>query len=247
MEFWYANAANPKRIIMFLISGAFGIFADLIFYQRTLGAFTIRFFIIYALIGILVFEFLYRTRRWLNLITLAFYAILVVIASRWLYFIFIRIGSGAIEINDIYFNPFKNIYSLPPFVPSIFTTVMSYFLISFPSDFRFIRERSTSLFNRLSPKGNFAIGFFGWIIFHNLLFVLTINVAVPLFIALVFLGAVMLPIVLYIKKQNWVSTGIISAVIINAVLWIITTISSTSFSFWIVIFPFPIGAVLYSQ
>lgn len=70
-----------------------------------------------------------------------------------------------------------------------------------------------------------AVGFFGWVIFSNLILLLTYREFVGARGNLIVIGlwifAVIATIVLFFRKRNWVSTGIVAAVIINIGLWMV--------------------------
>lgn len=79
-----------------------------------------------------------------------------------------------------------------------------------------------------------AIGFFGWVIISNLIFTLFLNSvyfiegnekSMELIVNIIWLLAIAIGIVLIVKKRNWVSVGIVIAVIINITLWIIVLFS----------------------
>lgn len=82
MNWMTANTTNHRRIIMFAASEFWGIFALLVFYRVPL---TLRDLIFPPLVGLLVFEFLFRTRKYLNLATLPLYLIVIVPVSHLLY------------------------------------------------------------------------------------------------------------------------------------------------------------------
>ncbi len=88
---------------------------------------------------------------------------------------------------------------------------------------------------------DFAIGFFGWIIFHNLLFYFYFNtfffsVRNWLFSPIILLTVVIVPFVLYKMKRIGVNAGIITAVIINIGMWI-----SIGAPPVLMLSPFPLG------
>ncbi len=91
-----------------------------------------------------------------------------------------------------------------------------------------------------------AIGFFGWIIFHNLS--LLFYVSDEFYAVMIYTVAVIAPLVLYSIKRAWISVGIILAFIVNSGLYIYE-LSSSGFGahvawwFWVVL-PYPLGAML---
>lgn len=97
-----------------------------------------------------------------------------------------------------------------------------------------------------------AIGFFGWIIFHNLLLLMLISEP-TVFMITTSLAIVVAPLALYMKKRAWVGNGIISAIIINAGLWLYefsSTNLGTHISSWVlvaIVLPYPLGGVFWSQ
>ncbi len=67
-----------------------------------------------------------------------------------------------------------------------------------------------------------AIGFFGWIMFHNLWLIFIFAFLSPLSefsIALSGLPVVIVPLIFFAKKRIWIGSGIVVAVIINSALW----------------------------
>ncbi len=261
MNFWFANTTNHKRILIFVISGVFGFLANLGAYHWTLTLLTIREFINTAIVGLLTFEFLFRTRKFLSLKTLAIYAILAVVASRWLYVILGSIESGAVSIKDIYFNPFENIFSTRHLIPSLFATILAYFLIfiyrnessALPSDYKFVRERTINFLHRLTVKDNFGMGFFGWFLVSNLVLFVSLILDTGLDFAWAVFGilwvfTVITPIVLFRKKRISMGKGIIVAVILNAalLLWILGgKIKLTEIG--LLLAPMPTGIFLFMQ
>ena len=105
-----------------------------------------------------------------------------------------------------------------------------------------------------------AIGFFGWIIFHNLYFFLLIGRWQPLFgsvldgsfgwTAFLWLPLVITPLVVFAKKRIWVGNGIVAAIIINIAIWIVLNIANR-LPYWspwaFLTFPFPLGLGLFMQ
>jgi len=67
-----------------------------------------------------------------------------------------------------------------------------------------------------------AIGFFGWIIFNNLYFLILFGslIGEPGRITL-FLGlpTIVVPIIFFLKKRNWIGVGILTAIFINMSIW----------------------------
>jgi hypothetical protein len=75
-----------------------------------------------------------------------------------------------------------------------------------------------------------AIGFLGWIIFHNLsIFFYFSDLFYPV---MIYSAAVITPLVFYSKKRVWISAGIIFAFTINSGLWIHELVSSNLEYMW---------------
>lgn len=87
-----ANTTNHRRIIMFFASMFYSMFASLVFYDLPL---TVREFIIPPIVGLPVFELLFRTNKWLNLKTLPVYIIANTLFSQIVYGILYSISYGA--------------------------------------------------------------------------------------------------------------------------------------------------------
>jgi hypothetical protein len=91
-----------------------------------------------------------------------------------------------------------------------------------------------------------AIGFLGWLGFHNLLFFIAVVISLILpsgfwwSLLVIMLFAIIAPIALFAKKRIWVCVGIVTAVFINIGLWVTLTDSE----FFMTILPFPVGRLL---
>jgi len=81
-----------------------------------------------------------------------------------------------------------------------------------------------------SKVRDFAIGFFGWIISHNLLWLITFLGLVFLdlnykiiaaFEILMWLSVITVSFFLFAKKKNWIGVGIIAAFLINVLMLIL--------------------------
>lgn len=72
-------------------------------------------------------------------------------------------------------------------------------------------------------------GFFGWVILGNIIFVLLLFLQLKiqaslsniLVLIILWLPTVTTSLVLFVKKRIWIGTGVVSAVIINAGIWLI--------------------------
>lgn len=82
MDFLSANTTNHRRALMFVVSEIWGIFALLVFYRVSLTIYDVIF---PPLVGLVVFEFLFRTRKWLSLRTLPLYIVAVFLLGQGLY------------------------------------------------------------------------------------------------------------------------------------------------------------------
>ena len=106
-----------------------------------------------------------------------------------------------------------------------------------------------------------AIGFFGWIMFSNLYFLSLVEGAYSLIDGLgrsiFFLGlpTVIVPVVFFAKKRNWIGIGITTAILINMGIWIVLFLMNggltAPISLWeiisAVLLPYPLGFILYAQ
>lgn len=135
MNSLFANSINQKRIIMFASAGIFGILTNLIFYQVPFSGLTIWDPINTALVGLLVFESLYRAKRWLSLKTIPVFVILVTLISQWLYFTLYGIENGSIRIDlSLFSEPFRYFFTTFPYnlyflIESLIVTGFAYYLI----------------------------------------------------------------------------------------------------------------------
>ena len=102
-----------------------------------------------------------------------------------------------------------------------------------------------------------AIGFFGWIIFHNLFFIGMIGIGQHFhfigsfgWTVFLWLPLVIAPLVVFAKKRIWVGTGIVAAIIVSIALWIVLNLA-TGLPYWSpwasLAFPFPLGLILFSS
>ena len=101
-----------------------------------------------------------------------------------------------------------------------------------------------------------AIGFFGWIIFHNLFFIAMIGTHLNFFrifgwIVILWLPFVIAPLVVFTNKRIWVGSGIVAAIIINIAIWIVFNLAYGLLPYWspwaYLAFPFPLGLGLFMQ
>lgn len=92
MKFLSANTTNQRRMIMFVVTAIWGVFMSLVFYKTPL---TFREFIFPPIVGLAVFEFLFRTRERLRPVTLPLYIIVVLFASEILYGILYSVSYGS--------------------------------------------------------------------------------------------------------------------------------------------------------
>ncbi len=82
MNFLLANTTNHRRAVMLVAAAVLGAIIVLVLYP---GPFAIRVPIESGVMGLLVFEAMFRTRKWLNLKTLILYVVLATIISQFLY------------------------------------------------------------------------------------------------------------------------------------------------------------------
>lgn len=93
MNFLSANPTNHRRAIMLVVTLAWGVFMTLVVYKTPL---TIREFIFPPVVGLVVFEFLFRTRERLRLVTLPLYILIVLLVSEILYGILYNVSFGSV-------------------------------------------------------------------------------------------------------------------------------------------------------
>ena len=102
-----------------------------------------------------------------------------------------------------------------------------------------------------------AIGFLGWIIFHNLFFIGVIGMGQRFhligsfgWIVILWLPFVIAAPVLLANKRIWLSSGTAAAIIINIVIWIVLDLAY-GLPFWspsaYLAFPFPFGLSLFME
>ena len=120
---------NRNRLFMFLAAGFFGIFTSVVFYKIPITSLTIRDPLNTGVIGILIFEFLYRTKRWLNIKTIGFYIIIVVLISQWLYPALYIIENGTLGGELFSLEPFTYLFSTFPY--NLFFLIESSVVVSF--------------------------------------------------------------------------------------------------------------------
>ena len=107
--------------------------------------------------------------------------------------------------------------------------------------------------NKVSLKikaRDIVVGFFGWIILHNLLTVVGLAAMSASFdkfwllLAILWLAAIIAPLVLFVKKRIWVALGIAAAIMINIGLWAFLG-GDVRPVIWIL--PLPLGGLIMSQ
>jgi hypothetical protein len=96
---------------------------------------------------------------------------------------------------------------------------------------------ATGLLRRYFGKGStlllpiqvrdFGVGLFGWIVLHNLLAVVGLALLSThydkfwLLLAVIWLAAIITPLVCFAKKRSWIGIGTVVAIIINIGLWVV--------------------------
>ena len=105
-----------------------------------------------------------------------------------------------------------------------------------------------------------AIGFFGWLIFHNLFYYLMLmRWRLPFdrvmngsfgWVVFLWLPLIIAPLVVFAKRRVWVGNGIVAAIIINIAIWIVLNLAF-GLPYWspwaYLAFPFPLGFALFSS
>jgi hypothetical protein len=140
------SSGKNKRIFMFIVSGIIGFISAVIALNIALGpifiynlmiTFQLRLFIGAAIIGLITFEILYRTRKWLSLKTLAIYIILILVIGRYFNIIldafWFRWGTKDFGI-PISLAPIISLYSAQPhnilyIIQTIIMVGIAYFLV----------------------------------------------------------------------------------------------------------------------
>ena len=128
MNLLSANTTNHRRIIMFAASEIWGIFALMVVYKV---AFTYRDFIFPPLVGLLIFEFLFRTRRYLKLATLPLYVLVIVPVSHLLYGILysVSFAGGFSLVDSLEYLIYEFPYNVLFFLDTSVVVGMAYYLI----------------------------------------------------------------------------------------------------------------------
>ena len=104
-----------------------------------------------------------------------------------------------------------------------------------------------------------VIGFFGWLIIGNVVFALIFlllisvdwDILIPLVSSIIWLSAIIVSSILYLKRRIWLLTGVLAAFIINGISWLPVFKSLTrklpSFNelFTLMGVPLPAGVVLF--
>lgn len=208
MDFLSANTTNHRRIIMFVAAGVLGVFFVLVFYQAPP---TIRLPIESGIVGLLVFEVMFRTRKWLNPKTLIVYAVLVTLINQYLY---------GLLYGDIFAQGLLSALSTFPsnlffLLESFMVTGLAYYLIkgyrieswsipepeSIPADATGWRV----FLARYQPQ---IMGFVGW-------YLVSWALVRPLGLNLFFLNIIALIVLALIKATRRVAGGILVALALN--------------------------------
>ncbi len=238
---------------MCLATGIWGIFTTIVFYHQQL---TTQDIIFPSIVGLLTFEFLFRTRKWLNIKSLIIYVIVVTIVSQWVYGILYR--NSTMFFSETFNNLFTVFpYNLYSFVDSFIVTAIAYFLIAvyrnetlqIPVNDISSIETTESIAVKVKVR-DFTFGFLGWFIFGNfLLFALITsqdrNISDEGMLALMYLPTLFSLIILFIKNKTWTGFGVIAAVIGNIVSWcILMELLKQSVVWGLTIVPAPIGFLI---
>lgn len=114
---------------------------------------------------------------------------------------------------------------------------------------RYFGKKSTLLIP--TSARNFGVGFFGWIVFHNLLTVVGFALLSThydkfwLVLAIIWLAAIITPLIWFAKKQIWVGSGIVVAIVINIGFWAV--LFRDRFEPVAMILPLPLGLFFFQQ
>jgi len=88
--------------------------------------------------------------------------------------------------------------------------------------------------------GDLAIGFFGWVVFHNLYCLIGMGI-IASYVGLILPYLIGLVVVIFIKRM-WIGVGSVVAIFISAFVWISFGAPELAF-----LLPFPIGVFFISQ
>jgi hypothetical protein len=94
--------------------------------------------------------------------------------------------------------------------------------------------------------GNLAIGFFGWILFHNIYFLLgglfdffASDIGSLVFVISPF---VIVLVLVVLTKKAWIGVGSVIAILTSTVIWV-----SLGYPILVFLFPFPVGLGFFAQ
>jgi hypothetical protein len=95
-----------KRLIMFFLAAVISSALTMIRFKIGLGQLAIWFFVEAGIIGLIIYEILYRTQKWLSLKTLILYILIAIPVSSWAYALFY----------GIQFSEYAYVFSLAPLI-----------------------------------------------------------------------------------------------------------------------------------
>jgi len=241
---------------MVVATEAFGIFTALVFYKIPLA---FQEFIFPPIIGLLVFEFLFRTRKWLGLKTLPVYIIAVTLISQILYSVMYNISYGnflaALPLQSLIYEYPYNLYSL---IEASIVTGLGYYLIKIYrhetwviSERQFNAEASNEpvfaegplTFSLWLQKNRYQIaGFFGWYVINIMIWLLagsTPGNDADIFINLLLFPANILVLIILaiIKSARRVASGVLVALAFNLLVSLVMGASLNGWCFIPFIFP----------
>lgn len=224
MDVLSANTTNHRRIIMAIATVAFGVLMSLLVYKTPL---TFREFLFPSIVGLAVFELLFRTRDRLMPVTLPFYIVVVLIGSEIVYGLLYGLSYGYIWSP---ITAFQNLYSEYPYnlyalIDSSIMTGMAYFLIKVYrvdtwelSSLQSVNEMGNEpvledgpmTFEKWLKKNQQQIwGFFGWFVIASVLAPFSFGlITTPLTVIILISFALS-------KERKGIAGGILVAVSLN--------------------------------
>lgn len=226
------NTTNHRRAIMFVAPAILGAIIVLVLYQMP---FAIRVPIESGVMGLLVFEVMFRTRKWLNLKTLILYAVSATVMSQFLY---------SILYGDFSFQGLSGLlsgfpYNLYALLEMCIVTGLAYYLIKIYRHETWLLPESTvgvsnepiynessSFFGAWFQKyGQQIMGFIGWFVVASLL--------APISFGLITTPATLICLLLFArsKTSKGIAGGILTAVALNFVISLARGLSLNGFCF----------------
>jgi len=237
MNFFLANTTNHRRIIMALTTMIFGVLMSVLVYEAPL---TFREFVFPPVVGLIVFEFIFRTRMYLRPATLPLYSIVVVIVSEIIYGLlysasYTYIWSPVSSFQYLFSEYPYNLYAL---LDAAVMTGMAYYLIKVYRVETWelpplqsadevgnepVVDDGPMTFSRWLAKNQQAIyGFFGWYVINIAIWLLAgstpgdyldMNIILNLFVFPV--NLIVLIILAVRRPTRKIASGIVTALALN--------------------------------